>query len=217
MALVQSGVIPITEQFPGATAAAAMYQHGLYPATAAAHLHPAIEAFSHLRPEEQAAILAAQQQNLIQAQAAQGQVIPQLIPGMVPPALLEQLMAQQQQQQQQAALANVVAAASVGGLAGPNIIQTDNILEVQRQYEALIAQVQKNPVLAQTPQFHIAVEQYRRIMQEHHMQQQQRMHEVMIQNSQQHLLLARVAGGPPEENASSHGGIRPGVIVHPNN
>ena len=215
MALVQSG-IPVSEPFPGG---AALFQSGLYPA----HLYPG----NQLTLEEQQAILAAQQMQQAQAQAqaqAQGQV-PQFIPGAVPTALLEQLVAQQQhqqQQQQQAALANaVVAAATAGGLA--NVVPAtpgDSILEVQRQYEGLMLAVQNNPIYAQNPNVHLALEHYKRILQEHHMQQQQRLHEVIMQNTQQHelhkhLLLARPPGAPAEEGSSSRG-IRTGVIVHPN-
>ena len=223
MALVQSGAIQVSsEPFPGA---AAMFQPGLYPA----HLHPVghsgltIEAISHLRPEEQAAaaaMLAAQHQAAQVQAAAAAHAQGQFIPGMVSPAIMEQLIAAQQQQQQQQQAALVVAAAT-GGL-------TENILEIQRQYEALALSVQKNPLLlAQNPQYHVVIERYQRILQEHHIQQQQqqqRMHEAMIQSSQQHelhkqLLLARVPGGAVaaagEENSASRG-IRTGVIVHPN-
>ena len=225
MALIQSGAIQVSEPFAGAPAGA-MFQPGVYSVgslAAAAQLHPghALEAISHMRPEEQPAAIMAVQQAAVaqqQAQAAQSQG---LIPGVLPPAFMEQLLAQQQQQQ---AMANAVAVAAAGGLPGTGVIPTTpdgNILEIQRQYEALVLAVQKNPVIAaQNPQISLAIDRYQRILHEHHIQQQ-RMHEAMIQNSQQHelhkhLLLARVpAGATPSESASARG-IRTGVIVHPN-
>lgn len=221
MALIQSGAIQVSgEPFPGA----AMFPPGLYPA----HLHPGhaltIEAISHLRPEDQAAAMLAVQQHAqaqVQAAQVQGQV-PQFISGMVPPAFMEQFMAQQQQQQQAALAANVVVATATGGGLPGNIVPAENILELQRQYEGLITSIQKNPILAQSPQVHLAIERYHRILQEHQIQQQQRMHEAMIQNSQQHelhqqLLLARVPGGQTTDENPASRGIRTGVIVHPPN
>lgn len=205
MALVHSGCLQAKEPF----APAAIFQPGLYPVgSLATQLHPAsaltMEAISHLRPEEQAAVLT-------QAQA-QGQ-----LPPFVPPGLMEQLMIQQQQQQ---AMANAVAAAS--GLAGPNVIPStpENILEIQKHYEALVVAVQTNPAIAQiNPQVLPMIQRYQRILQEAHIQnevQNARMHEAMLQNSQHHrgIFISRVPGGAPsDENASSRS-IRTGVIVH---
>ena len=226
MALLQSGAIQVSEPFPTPTA---MFQPGVYSAggLTATQLHPhMLEAFSHMRPEEQSTTLLAIQQAAAaqQAQAAQSQgQVPQFIPGGVNPAIMEQLLAQQQQQQ---AMANAVAVAAAGGIpAATGVIPTTpdgNILDVQRQYEALVLAMQKNPLIgAQNPQIPLAIERCQRILHEHHVQQQ-RMHEAMIQSSQQqhelhkHLLLGRVpAGGTPSETASTRG-IRTGVIVHPN-
>ena len=223
MQLAQSGAV--SEPFPGA---AAILQPGVYPSgSLAARLHPGpaaltMEAFSHLRPEEQAILAAQAQAAHAQAQAAQAQgQVSQFIPGMVPTAMMEQLMVQQQQQQQQQhhAMVNAVAAAAASGLAGPGVIPTlpENVLEMQRQYEALMQAVHKNPAMLQNPQVTLAIEQYQRAFSELAQFQQQRMHEAMLQNTQQemlhkHLLLARVSGGLPDENSSSRG-IRPGVIV----
>lgn len=198
MALVHSGGLQAKEPFAPTTA---IFQPGLYPVgSLGTQLHPAsaltMEALSHLRPEEQAAVLA-------QAQA-QGQM-----PPFVPPGLMEQLMVQQQQQQ---AMANAVAAAS--GLAGPNIIPSmpENILEIQKHYEALVLAVQANPALAQNPQVPLTIERYQRILQEAHV----RMHEAMLQNSQHHggIFIGRVPGGAPSDENASTRSIRTGVIVH---
>ena len=227
MALFQSGAIQASEPFPTPTA---MFQPGVYSAggLAATQLHPhTLEALSHMRPEEQSTALLAIQQAAAaqqQAQAAQSQgQVPQFIPGGVNPAIMEQLLAQQQQQQ---AMANAVAVAAASGIpAATGVIPTTpdgNILDIQRQYEALVLAMQKNPLIgAQNPQIPLAIDRYQRILHDHHVQQQ-RMHEAMIQNSQQqhelhkHLLLGRVpGGGTPSETASTRG-IRTGVIVHPN-
>lgn len=193
MAMVHSGSLQVKEPFAPTTA---IFQPGLYPVgSLATQLHPAsaltMEAFSHLRPEEQTAMLAAQQQ-------AQAQ-------GQVPPFLMEQLLAQQQQQ----AMANAV-------LAGPSIIPStpENIVDIQKHYEALVVAVQTNPSIAQNPQVPLMIERYQRILQEAHLQ---RMHEAMIQNSQHHggIFIGRVPGGPPSDENASTRGIRTGVIVHP--
>ena len=222
LSLIHSGAVPVgTEPFPGA----AIFQSGgLYHAAAAAHLYPAlaahpltIEAFSHLRPEEQATLLAAQQQQ----QQAQGG-IHQFMPGIVPPILMEQLIAQQQQQQQQQQQAALVVAGSAAGgmTATPNMVPAtpaENVMEIQRHYELLLHSIQRNPIIAQSPQVKMAMEQYQRILQEHHMQQQQRfVQEVLSQHQHEmhkQLFLARV---PASEDSSSTRGIRTGVIVHPN-
>ena len=226
MALLQSGSIQVSEPFSTPTA---MFQPGVYSggSLTATQLHPhALEVLSHVRPEDQpAALMAIQQAAAVQqqAQAAQSQgQVPQFIPGGVNPAIMEHLLQQHQQQQ---AMANAVAVAAASGIPATGVIPTtpdSNIIEIQRQYEALMLAVQKNPLIgAQNPQIPLAIDRYQRILHEHHVQQQ-RMHEAMIQNSQQHelhkhLLLARVpgGGGTPSESASSRG-IRTGVIVHPN-
>ena len=193
------GAIAVSEPFPG------VLQPGVYPSgPLSARIHPPLtmEAISHLRPEEQASILAQ-----MQAQP------PQFFQGMVPGAVMEQLLAQQQQQQQQ-----VMAAVAAAGI-GPGVVPTmpENLMELQRQYEALVQAVHKNPALLQNVQVHLAIEQYQRIFSEQ--AQLQRMHEAMLQTSQQHELhknlLARLPGTSPEEGQPSRG-IRPGVIVHPN-
>lgn len=193
-ALVHSGGLQAKEPFAPTTA---IFQPGLYPVgSLGTQLHPVtIEALSHLRPEEQAAILAAQQQ-------AQGQ-----LPPFVPPGLMEQLMVQQQQQ----AMANAVAAAC----AGPNIIPStpENILEIQKHYEALVLAVQANPAIAQNPQVPLMIERYQRILQDAHA----RMHEAMLQNSQHHggIFISQVPRGTPSDENASARSIRTGVIVHP--
>ena len=221
LALIQSGAVPVgTEPFPGA----AIFQSGgLYPA----HIHPGhpltIEAISHLRPEEQAALLAHIQQ---QQQAQAG--IPQFMHG-IPPILMEQLIAQQQQQQQQQQAVLAAAASAAGGLtATPNMVPptpAENVMEIQRNYELLMHSIQRNPIIAQSPQVKMAMEQYQRILQEHHMQQQQQRLVEVISQQQQHelqkqLFLARVPQGVQptivSEDSSSTRGIRTGVIVHPN-
>lgn len=213
MALVQSGALQVNEPF-GPTA---IFQPGLYPmGSLAAQLHPTpvltMEALSHLRPEDQAAaaMLAAQQQAQAQAHA-QGQ-----LPHFLPPGIMEQLVAQQQQQQQQHAMAS----AAVAAAAAQNVVNIpstpENLLEVQRQYEALVFAVQKNPAtLAQNPQISLIIEQYRRILQEAHIQQQ-RMHEAMTQHELHKRLFGRVPGTPHSDENASTRGIRTGVIVQPN-
>ena len=226
LALIQSGAaVQIgSEAFPAAFFQPGSAAGGFYPAhlLPAATAHPlAIEAFTHLRPEEQAALLAAQQQGI-----PAGQLQQFLSPGMVPPIVMEQLVAQQQQQQQQQQQALVVSAA-------PNIISAhppENVIEIQHQYQMLMHSIHKNPILAQSPQVKMALEHYQRVMQEHQIQQQRMLHEILMQSTQQQqqqqhhelqkqLLLARVPPGAPptgEEGVGSSRGIRKGVIVHPN-
>lgn len=211
------GAVAVSEPFPGV-----LQPGGYHSGPLSARLHPSLnmEALSHLRPEEQATVLAQ-----IQAQA------PQFFQGMVSGPVMEQLLAQQQQQQQQqqvmAAAAAVAAGIGPGGIGpggigpggiGPGIVPTtpENLLEHQRQYEILIQSVQKNPALLQNMQVHLAIEQYQRFFEQ---VQLQRMQEAMLQTSQQHELhknlLARLPGTSAEEVQPVRG-IRPGVIVHPN-
>lgn len=225
LALFQSGATQIgTEPFPGASAAAIFQPGGLFPGAAGATplppvAHPfTVETLSHLRPEEQAALLAAQAAQQQQAHGA----MPQFLHG---PILMDQLLAQQQQQQ--AAL--VVAASATGGLtATPSIAPptpAENVAETQRNYELLLHSIHRNPIIAQSPQVKMTMEHYQRVLQEHHLQQQQRLAHEMLSQQQQHelqkqLLLARVPPGAappppmaPDEGSSSRG-IRTGVIVH---
>ena len=101
----------------------------------------------------------------------------------------------------------------------------ENVMEIQRHYELLLHSIQRNPIIAQSPQVKMAMEQYQRILQEHHMQQQQRFVQEVLSQHQQHemhkqLFLARVPPGvqatmASDDNSSTRG-IRTGVIVHPN-
>ena len=193
------GAVAVSEPFPG------VLQAGMYPSgPLSARLHPPLtmEAISHLRPEEQASVLAQ-----VQAQA------PQFFQGVVPGAVMEQLLAQQQQQQQQQQVMAAVAAAGIG----PGVVPTESLMELQHQYDVLVQTVQKNPTLLQNMQVRATIEHYHRIYSEQ--VQLQRMHEAMLHTSQQHELhknlLARLPGASPEEGQPSRG-IRPGVIVHPN-
>lgn len=114
-------------------------------------------------------------------------------------------------------------AAAVG--MSPSILPPlpDNMMEFQRQIEAVMQQVQKDPSLINHPQVQYMMNQHQRLMavaqaqaqaqaQEQSLMMQlnyQRAQEAMIQQHQQEMQMGR-----PADDGQSRG-IRPGVIVQP--
>lgn len=159
-----------------------------------------------------------QQQALAAAMAAGGGV--HLVPSM-PHVNMELLL---QQQQQQAALAAAAQASGVSPLVAPT---AENIMDFQRQLEAVMQQAQKDPQVLQNPHIQQMLAHHQRIMavhqhqvqgaamQEQFMQNyQQKMQEMFLQQQQElHKHFAAGVRAPHEDGRGR--GDRPPVIVQP--
>ncbi len=164
------------------------------------HTHIAKLEEQHHQQQQQAALAAAMGMHLV--------------PGM-PHVNMELLI--QQQHQQQAALAAAQAASGMSPVIAPT---AENILEFQRQFEAVMLQVQKEPQLLQVPYVQQMIQQQRLLamhMQGAPMQEQNYQQRVQEMLMQQHEMQKHFAGvvRPAHEETHGRGVGRPPVIVQP--